>query len=101
MKSRLELHDELKAILGSDSVYFQPPESLKMKYPSIVYSLSKIDTKHADNKPYRNKKCYTVTIIDKDPDSVIPDKLLILPMCRMDRVYTANNLNHWAFFLYY
>ena len=37
MKTRYELHEFLCEILGSRNVYFQPPESVKMKYPAIVY----------------------------------------------------------------
>lgn len=101
MSHRLELQHELEAILGSKFVYFQPPESIKICYPCIVYSLDGVDTKHADDKPYRITKRYSVTIIDKDPDSIIPDKLLALPMCSPPRFYTADNLNHWVFSLFY
>ena len=101
MNSRLELHEELKVILGSGFVYFQPPESVRMTYPCMVYSLDHIAVNHADDKPYRNTKRYSVTIIDKDPDSGIPDRMLVLPMCSFDRFYTADNLNHWVFHLYY
>lgn len=101
MSSRLELHEELRAILGSGLVYFQPPETVKMTYPCIVYALDDVDMRYADDKPYLNKRCYSVTVIDKDPDSAIPDGLLILPMCSFERFYTADNLNHWVFRLYY
>lgn len=101
MNKRLELHNKLKEILGSSFVYFQPPESIRLSYPCIIYSINRIDTKHADNKPYLNTKSYTVTIIDKDPDSIIPDKFLNLPLCKFDRFFTSDNLNHWVFNLYY
>lgn len=101
MNNRIELHEKLKVILGSDFVYFQPPESVKMTYPCIVYALDSVDTKYADDKPYLNERRYSVTIIDKDPDSIIPDKLLVLPMCSFNRMYTADNLNHWVFTLYF
>ena len=32
MDRRLKLHEELCDILGSRNVYFQPPETVKMKY---------------------------------------------------------------------
>ncbi len=101
MNDRIELHEELKAILGSGLVYFQPPESVRMTYPCIVYSLDDVDMKHADDRPYLNTKRYKVTVIDKDPDSGIPDALMILPLCSFNRFYTVDNLNHWAFDLYY
>lgn len=101
MKDRIGLHEELKAILGSGLVYFQPPESVRMAYPCIVYSLNDVDMKHADDRPYLNTKRYSVTIIDKDPDSEIPDRMLILPLCSLNRSYTADNLYHWVFDLYF
>lgn len=101
MGNRLDLHEELVEILGSRYVYFQPPETVKILYPCIIYWINDIDTKHADNKSYINVKRYTITIIDKDPDSMIPDKLLTMSLCTFDRFYTADNLNHWVFNLYY
>lgn len=101
MSSRLELHEKLRTLLGSAYVYFQPPESVKLVYPCIVYGLDDMDTKHADDKIYLNKKRYSIIVIDKNPDSVIPDKMLALPLCSFSRFYTADNLNHWAFSLYF
>lgn len=101
MRSRLDLHEILKKILGSDYVYFQSPESVKMIYPCIKYSVDQIDTKYANDESYLNKKRYQIIFISKDPDSVIPMEILNLPMCGFDRFYVADNLNHWTFTLYY
>ena len=101
MNNRIKLHEKLVNILGSRYVYFQPPETIKMVYPCIIYKLNNIDTLHADDKPYINTNNYLITIIDKDPDSIIPNKLFNLPMCRFDRTYTLDNLNHWVFNLYF
>jgi len=35
-----------------------------------------------------------VTVIDQDPDSEIPDKVAEMPMSLFNRFYTADNLNH-------
>lgn len=101
MASRLELHEELCTKLGSRNVYFQPPESVKMNYPAIRYKLSRIKIGFANDKIYSKKKSYDVTVIDKNPDSTIPDEMLEFPYCNFDRFYTADGLNHWAFTLYY
>ena len=100
MRSRLELHEELKALLGSGFVYFQPPESVRMNYPCIVYSLADIDPIHADDKPYIKHKKYMITVVSKDPDYDVPDRIANLPLCSFDRFYTASNLNHWVFSLF-
>ncbi len=101
MNSRLELHNTLVDIIGSEYVYFQPPESVKITYPCIVYSLNNITTRNANDKHYLISNNYTITFISKDPDSEIPYKLIELPMCTFDRAYTADNLNHWVFNIYY
>ena len=101
MSKRLELHEELVGILGSRSVYFQPPETVKMTYPCIVYGRSLSATLHADNRPYISKQGYSVKLIDKNPDSPIFDKLKSMSGIRFDRHYNADNLNHDVFTLYY
>lgn len=101
MAPRLSLQTLLTALLGSSNVYFQPPPSLAMNYPCIVYKRDDVNTEFADNKPYKHKKRYQVTVIDRDPDSVIPDKVAALPMCVFDRFFTADNLNHDVYNLYF
>ena len=100
-KSRLELHEVLCDILGSRNVYFQPPESFKLKYPCIVYERSYIRQDKANNETYLKHKRYTVTVIDEDPDSETPEKVLALHYCSFDRHYTSENLNHDVFTLYF
>lgn len=101
MNRRIELHQILVDVLGSRYVYFQPPESVKMTYPCIVYRRSSVDTKHANNRLYLSKKRYTVTVIDKNPDSVIPENLAQLPLCRFDRHHKTDSLNHDVYSMYY
>lgn len=101
MGQRSELQDILKTILQSDEVYFQPPPSVRMNYPCIVYKRDFELIRYADDKPYWHKKRYQVTVIDRDPDSVIPNKVAELPLCSFDRFYTADNLNHDVFKLFF
>lgn len=99
MNSRLELQAVLEKLLGSRNVYFQPPASVRMKYPAIVYSLDDIDNRAADNIPYLQYNHYQVTVIDRNPDSMHVKNVSKLPMCRFERHYTADNLNHDVFTL--
>lgn len=101
MNNRLKLHELLCEALGSRHVYFQPPESVRMQYPAIVYSRNNIDNEHANDGVYMQSPSYNVTVIDKNPDSDIVDKISRLPMCRFDRHYAADNLNHDTFTIYY
>ena len=82
-------------------VYYQPPESFKMSYPCIVYEKSRMNSMYADNNPYTMQKGYTVTVIDKNPDSAIPEKVARLPMSRFDRHMVVDNLHHDVFTIYY
>lgn len=101
MASRKKLDALLRSILGSSNVYFQPPESVKMSYPAIVYSLNGIDPNNADNGVYLLPRSYTVKLIHKDPDNSIIDEIAKLPMCKFDRHFRADNLNHYVYKLYY
>ena len=101
MDRRPILQAVLEELLGSRNVYFQPPESVKLKYPAIVYSRKKIDNKHADNKVYKQSVSYELTVIDKDPDSEIVIKVSMLPRCEHDRHFKSDNLNHDVFTLLY
>lgn len=98
---RAMLHEVLCGILGSRNVYFQPPETVKMKYPAIVYELDYIDSIYANDGGYHSRRRYAVTLIDKDPDSQYVDEILKLPLCSYSRHYSSDNLNHDVFELYY
>lgn len=101
MGQRLELQTLFEELLGSTNVYFQPPPNVQMEYPCIVYKRDRITTRFANNTPYRLTNRYMVTVIDRDPDSTIPDAIAKLPMSIFDRHYVANNLNHNIFNLYF
>lgn len=101
MASRLDLQNKLEELLGSRNVYYQPPESLKMNYPAIVYSKNTIDTRKANDSTYLRRTRYDIVVISKLPDNPVIDKLLELPYCSYDRQYKSDNLNHDSLTLYY
>lgn len=107
MASRLELHNEFIDILGTrdesvSRVYFNAPASVQMSYPCIRYAKSGVDKRNANNKTYKTINQYEGVVIDYDPDSEIPDKILHhFPMCSIGRSYVADNLYHFTFTLYY
>lgn len=101
MANRSKLHDMLKNMLGSNNVYYQPPATIKMEYPAIVYSKNDIDSKFANNKQYISKNKYEIIVIDKKPDNPIISLLLKLPLCNYNNHYISDNLNHDVITLYY
>lgn len=99
MGRRQDLHQKLKEI--ATNVYFQPPENVQMAYPAIVYKRDAAKTEFADNNPYQHMTRYMVTVIDKDPDSPIRDKVAKLPRCIFSRHYAADKLNHDSYSIYF
>lgn len=100
-QSRLDLHTLLKTILPDNPVYFQQPTNNKMQFPCIIYKRDDSSVQHADNEIYRHHKRYQVTVIVADPDSDIPDKVERLPLCEFNRYFTADQLNHYVYNLYF
>lgn len=101
MASRLELHSKLEELLESKNVYYQPPESVKMKYDAIKYSKKNIVSVFASNGTYLHEDCYEIIVISRTPDHPVIEKLILLPYCSFDRHYVVDNLNHDVFTLYY
>lgn len=101
MASRLELQKKLEELLGSKNVYYQPPESLKMEYPCIRYSLSNIGSRYADGIKYSNFTSYQIVVISKKIDHPVVQKILDLPLSSFSTHYASDNLNHYVINLYY
>lgn len=102
MASRLNLHEELCTILGTRNVYFNPPESLRLQYDCIKYSMTGMHSKRADDFAYGNTKQYTLVVMSKSPSCDIPEKILEhFPMARFDRQYAYDELYHTIILLYY
>ena len=94
MAPRTSLQTLLEIILGSEHVYFQPPASVQMQYPAIVYERDSARTQFADNVPHRFTLRYKVTVISRDPDDGTHLKVAQLPMTTYERHFTVNNLHH-------
>lgn len=108
MGSRLQLQTVLENLAGGADdpekkieVNFQPDVNIEMGYPCIVYMRDRARTQFADNSPYRYTKRYQVTVIDRDPDSPIPNLVAALPMCLHERTFTVDNLYHDVFNVYF
>jgi len=99
MAPRLQLQSLLELI--TDNVYFQPPPNIDLSYPCIVYARDGSMPEYAGNGLYLHTKRYLVTVIDRDPDSNLPDQVEELRMCRFDRFYANENLNHHVFNIFF
>lgn len=101
MAPRLDLQQMLKTILGSDHVYFQPPPTVQMSYPAIVYKLDDIPKKTAGNSVYKVDRKYQITVIDRNPDSEVYDALIRMPRSTFERHFIAEGLNHFVLTLFF
>jgi hypothetical protein len=101
MASRVELHATLVSLLGAPNVYFQPPSSIRLSYPCIVYARAAKDEKFADDQLYLDKMRYNITVVDADPDSTIPGRIATLQFSSFDRHYVADGLNHDVYTVFY
>lgn len=102
MGTRLQLQTLLESFLPSgNKAWFQPPSTVELVYPTIIYSHDYNAVIRSNNQTYKVTKRYQLTVIDKNPDSQIPDKVQALPMCSMVRKFNADGLNHTIFDLYF
>lgn len=105
MGQRLDLQAYFEFIMSTEDkpggVYFQAPREDQMAYPAIVYHRDDVDTMFADDVPYVHTNRYLVTVIDRNPDSSLPDKILAMPQCRFMRHFVKDGLNHDNFALYF
>jgi hypothetical protein len=101
MGTRLEFQTVLAGLQDGLHVYYQPPENVSVQYPCIVYNRDYQQVDFADNSPYFRKTRYQVTVIDSNPDSLIPDLVSSLPLSRAVRHFTTAGLNHDIFNVYF
>ena len=99
MAPRAQLSQLLNAL--ADNVYFQPPANVQMKFPCIVYKRAQADTRYAGDRSYLLTFRYSLTVIDRNPDSPLVAQVAKLPMCRHTTFFVADNLNHDVFDLYF
>lgn len=101
MATRIDLSNKFKEILGNSNVYFQPPESQKLKYDCIVFKDITPYTKRANNFVYILNHKYRATYITSNPKSPIVDRML-REFQMIDRVndFITDGLYHYVYEIY-
>lgn len=102
MDRRRDLQRRLETVVPH--VYYEPSSNVKMEYPAIIYSLSRVETQQADNAHYQLHDRYMVTYITFVPwtPGKIHDFLESFGRyISYDRSYVVDNLHHYVFNLYY
>jgi hypothetical protein len=101
MVRRHQLQELLESLLESKNVYFQPPNNLQLDFPAIIYERDYSKTEFADNSPYSNRQRYSLIVVDRDADSLLPAKIAALPLCSFERHFVADNLHHDRYNIYF
>ena len=99
MAPRLELQSLLEEV--TEHVYFQPPANIQMQFPCIIYSRDGSLSDHANNGLYRHTKRYQITVIDRNPDTELADKVEALRYSSFERFFATDHLNHYVFSLFF
>lgn len=77
------------------NVYFQPPASVKMVYPAIVFNRAGWNPSFANDSVYLEFRGYEILVISKDPDEEMASTILKdLKYINLDREYVTENLYH-------
>lgn len=107
------LIQELKDLLGTDEVYFQPNADVGsdeeqviftgMNFPCFVMKRSTIYTPRANDTIYGFRQAYQVTYINQDePDPEMLEAVMRkFPYCQYQRYFVSDNLHHDVFMIYY
>jgi hypothetical protein len=101
MAPRPDFQDLLENLLGSEEVYFQPPKSIRLQYPCIIYTVSDLRSVHADNMPFQTSMGYNVTVVDRNPDSPVAMAVSAIQSSRFVRNFVSDNLNHFVFNIFF
>lgn len=99
VKNREDFHQFLLTLCPN--VYFQPPESMKIKYPCIIYALDALKPQYADNMSYLLHIPYSMRYITREADDELVYTLATLPKCRHGKPYGKDNLYHHPYTIYY
>lgn len=97
--NRLSFQTLLESIVSN--VYYQSPGNMTLKYPCVLYTLKDLQNKKADNEVYTNRNVYTVTLMDKNPDSLFVNALTNIKYSSFDRHYVTSGINHFVFTINY
>lgn len=98
-KNRMTLQQFLKT--KTANVYFQPDTNIKLKFPCIVYSRTRLDNSFANDGVYKLDHGYRIMYIHTNPDDPLVDDLDRIPTCRFQREFVSDGLYHDEYIIYW
>ena len=101
MKRKNELSAILHTLPVHDEVHFQPPESIKLKYPCIIYKFDGYRDFRANDGRHITRERYLITHIYKDPTNNLRETIRSLFLyVDFDRMFINDNLYHDVYTVY-
>ena len=97
LESRKKLHSHIQVVSGMQKIYYNPGPAFRLEYPCIVYHLTTSRDERADNGIYTFTDVYSVTVIDKKPDSELAFKLRADARFKMTSSFVTEGLYHQTF----
>lgn len=102
MTDRMILQKKLCSILGTNNVYFEPPENIKLNYPCFIYFSGSPFTSSANNKLYLFTNSYNVTYIDINPcTDIIKIMLSNFDYITTGSSFVNDGLHHYTFDIFF
>lgn len=100
---RQQLDLELKSVIGSAKLYWEPPSNKQLSGdPKVIYARDGVDIKRADNRLYSFMQRYKITVVYTNPDCTLPKEIVeYFPLCSYDDDFVSDDLHHSVLILYY
>lgn len=96
-----EFGEKLRELEAGSHSYFQPPSSVRIKYPCFIYERDVGRTIRADNSRYGYAEGYSVLYITTNPNSSVPLNLMTaFPYSSDGKPYVKDGLYHYPFTIY-
>ncbi len=97
-----ELRDIQTKCLGYQHTYFNPIDGIRMQYDCVIYNMSAMNERKANNKTYLNRAIYNVTVVSRDPETPVPWAIQEhFERCKPERFFVTDNLYHFPFTIIY
>lgn len=97
MSDRLILYDKLNETFPNLKIYFRPSSKLNLQYPCIVYDVSTLRNKHADNNSYSVGTRFQVTVMSVVPGVDNIKDMFDIPRAQHIRSFTNDDIVHDIF----
>lgn len=100
MRKWKQLYPMLDAVSDEVTVYYQPPEEIKLDYPAILFEKTGGEYSFANNKVNSKAAKFKVTVIYKDPNFEYEESMSHIRYCSPDTSFRTEGLYHDVYTVY-